>query len=150
MNRFRGLVGVVALIAATAALPAGSVEYEGTADGPWIYVDSINIDDASEGDYFEYLGKGYVAVLEAVKAEGMILDYGVMVKFTGEAGEGDVSIWWAVNELGDIEKVFNRLEGLVQEMFSGEEFLEMYQKMEKIRSPHATNIWRAVTWTAKE
>jgi hypothetical protein len=145
---------VVALIAAIAALPAAATEYEGDADGPWIYIDSINIEAASEGDYHDYLGKGYVAVLEKVKAEGIILDYGVMVKFTGEAGEGDVSIWWATNELGDIEKVFekvfNRLDGLVQEMFSSEAFYEMYQKMNKIRSPHATNIYRTVTWTAKE
>jgi hypothetical protein len=150
MKRFRGVVGVVALIGAMAALPAVSAEYDGNADGPWIYMDTVNIEDASEGDYLDYLGKGYVAVLEKVKAEGIIIDYGVMVKFTGEAGEGDVAIWWLTNELGDIEKVFNRLDALVQEMFSSEDFHGLYMKMQKIRSPHATNIYRAVTWTAKE
>ncbi len=145
----RSLTAVVGMLILTAGA-ALAAEYEGDADGPWIYMDTIDISTSLEGDYLDYLGKGYVAVLDKVKAEGIILDYGVMVKITGDAGDGDVAIWWATNTLADIEKVFDRLAGLAAEMYSDTELVELMTKMEKIRSPHSTNIYRAVTWTAKE
>jgi hypothetical protein len=144
-------VHAVLLIAALAmAMTAGAADYEGEADGPWIYMDTINITDEFEGDYLDYLGKGYVAVLEAVKSEGIILDYGVMVKFTGKAGEGDVVIWWAIDKLGDIERVYDRLGTLAEEMYTDTELVELMQKMSKIREPESTDIYRTVTWTPIE
>lgn len=132
------------------AIPAFAAEFEGEADGPWIYMDTMNIKDEFEGDYLDYLGRGYVAILEAVKAEGIVLDYGVMVKFTGEAGDGDVVVWWMTNKLGDIEKVFDRLGSLAEEMYSDTELLDQMMQMSKIREMESTEIYRAITWKPVE
>jgi hypothetical protein len=135
------------VIAATFAVGA---DFHGETDGPWIYMDTINLKNSFEGDYLEYLGKGYVAVLEAVKNEGIIMDYGVMVKFTGEAGEGDVVVWWATQKLGDIERVFDRLASLAEEMDSDVDLVDLLSKMDEIRELESTEIYRAVTWTPAE
>jgi len=148
MKPARVFIGILAIT--ILAIPAFAAEFEGETDGPWVYMDTINIKDEFEGDYLEYLGKGYVAVLEAVKAEGIILDYGVMVKFTGAAGDGDVVIWWLTNKMGDIEKVFNRLASLAEEMYSDTELVDLITKMAKIREPVSTEIYRAVTWKPVE
>lgn len=47
--------------------------------------------------YLEYLGQGYIPMLQAAKEAGHILDYGVLTAVTGNAGDGSVMIWWATD-----------------------------------------------------
>jgi len=134
--------------AALLAAPLGfAIEFEGSADGLWINVDTVEIKSLSEGDYYEFLGKGYVVLLQAVKAEGLIVDFGVMQKMTGSQGEGDMVIWWSVKSLADFEKVWERFEELSGELFVGPEWADMWAQMEKVRTIQSTNLYREVTWT---
>ena len=55
---------------ALCVVPVSATEYDGEVDGPWINVDVIDLVSYGDAQYFEYLGKGYVAMLEAIKAEG--------------------------------------------------------------------------------
>jgi hypothetical protein len=147
MNRSYRLQLTALCLCALIAPQLAAVEYEGQADGVWINVDTIDIVSYSEGDYYEYLGKGYVVLLERIKAEGLILDYGVMQKMTGSEGEGDMVIWWSTKALGDFEKVFKRFEELSAEVFTGPEWQDMWKQLDKVRKIRSTNIYREVTWT---
>jgi len=137
------LVGL-ALICGGAVSQAA--EYEPDYSGVWINVDTVDLAAYGEDAYLEFLGKGYVALLTKVKAEGLIVDFGVMQKTTGDVGDGDVVIWWSTKTLGDQEKVFERFEALSAEMFSGEEWAGMWEKMAKIRTIRSTNIYRQILY----
>jgi hypothetical protein len=125
-------------------------EFEPDTDGPWINVDVIDLADYGDATYLEYLGQGYVAMLDALKSEGMILDYGVMMKTTGNASDGDVVIWWSVESLAAFEKAGERLESLAGELKSPEEWGDLWSKLEKVRTIKSTNLYRAVLWNKVE
>jgi hypothetical protein len=125
-------------------------DFEPDTDGPWINVDVIDLVDYGNATYLEYLGQGYVAMLDALKAEGKILDYGVMMKTTGDAADGDVVIWWSVESLADYEKAGERMETLAGELRTAEEWGELWTKLEKVRKIKSTNLYRAVLWNKVE
>jgi len=135
-------LSVLALVApfSTAA------EFEADTDGPWINVDIIDLADYGDVTYFDYLGEGYVVMLDALKSEEMILDYGVMAKTTGSTSEGDVVIWWSVKSLADYEKALERMETLAGELWTEGELAELWPKLEKVRTIKSSNLYRAVLW----
>jgi hypothetical protein len=137
---------VILSLLVLAAPLALSAEFEPDAEGPWINVDVIDLVDYGDATYLEYLGQGYVAMLDALKAEGHILDYGVMMKTTGDAADGDVVIWWSVQSLADYEKAGERMETLAGEMHTAEEWGELWSKLEKVRTIKSSNLYRAVLW----
>jgi len=49
-----------------------AADFEPDTDGPWINVDVIDLADYGDATYLEYLGMGYVAMLDALKSEGLI------------------------------------------------------------------------------
>ena len=111
-----------------------AAEFEPDSDGPWINVDVIDLTDYGDAAYLDYLGEGYVVMLEALKSEEMILDYGVMMKTTGRTSDGDVMIWWSVNSLADYEKALERMETLASELWTEGELAELWPKLEKVRT----------------
>jgi len=135
----------VALIAPLAS--AG--DFEPDSDGPWVNVDVIDLVDYGDATYLELLGSGYVAMLEALKTEGLILDYGVMMKTTGNTSDGDVVIWWSVPSLAGYEKALERMGELTGEMRSADEWQAMWSKMAEVRTIRSSNLYRAVTWKEK-
>ena len=145
-KRVAPLVCVLALIAAFSI----AADFEPDTDGPWINVDVIDLIDYGDATYLEYLGKGYVAMLDALKSEGLILDYGVMLKTTGSTSEGDVVVWWSVESLAAFEKAGERFESLAAEMRSPEEWSDLWSKLEKVRKIKSTNLYRAVLWNKVE
>ena len=114
--------------------------------GPWVSVDVIDLVDYGDANYLDYLGQGYVAMLDVLKSEGLILDYGVMMKTTGNASEGDVVIWWSVKSLADYEKAGERFETLAAELHTAEEWGDLWSKLEKVRKIKSSNLYRAVLW----
>ena len=141
----------LALVLFTLAIAPCLVAAEFEADdGPWVNVDVIDLVSAGDSTYLEYLGKGYIALLDAVKAEGLILDYGVMMKTTGNASDGDVVVWWSIESLAAYEKAFERIAELAGEINSGEEWQEIWTELEKVRTVRSTNLYRAMTWTKVE
>lgn len=132
----------VALVTSISA----AAEFEPDTDGPWINVDVIDLVDYGDATYLEYLGQGYVAMLEALKSEGLILDYGVMMKTTGDTSEGDVVVWWSIESLAAYEKAGDRMGELSQEMRTPEEWGELWSKLEKVRTIKSSNLYRAVLW----
>jgi len=135
----------VALIAPLAI--AG--DFEPGDDGPWVNVDVIDLVDYGDATYLELLGSGYVAMLEALKTEGLILDYGVMMKTTGNTNDGDVVIWWSVSSLAGYEKALERMGELTGEMRSVDEWQAMWSKMAELRTIRSSNLYRAITWQEK-
>ena len=127
-----------------------AADFEADADGPWINVDVVDLVDYGDATYLEYLGQGYVAMLDALKSEELILDYGVMMKTTGSASEGDVVIWWWVKSLADYEKALERMETLAGELWTGDEMTELWSKLEKVRTLKSSNLYRAVLWNKVE
>jgi hypothetical protein len=127
-----------------------AADFEPDTEGPWINVDVIDLVDYGNATYLEYLGQGYVAMLDALKTEGLILDYGVMMKATGSTSEGDVVIWWSVKSLADYEKAAERMGELSQEMRTAEEWGELWSKLEKVRTIKSSNFYRAVLWNKIE
>ena len=127
-----------------------AAEFEPDADGPWINVDVIDLVDYGDGDYLEYLGQGYISMLDALKSEELILDYGVMMKATGSTSEGDVVIWWSIKRLADYEKALERMETLAGELWTGEEMAELWANLEKVRKIKSSNLYRAVLWNKVE
>jgi hypothetical protein len=127
-----------------------AAEFEPDTDGPWVNVDVIDLVDYGDGAYLEYLGQGYVAMLDALKSEGLVLDYGVMMKTTGNTSDGDVVIWWSVKSLADYEKAGERFEALLAEMRTPEEWGELWEKIEKVRTIKSSNLYRAVLWNKVE
>jgi hypothetical protein len=139
-------ITVFLCVLALAAPFASAGEFEPDADGPWISVDVIDLVDYGNATYFEYLGQGYVVLLDALKSEGLILDYGVMEKTTGDRADGDVVIWWSVQSLADYEKAGERMETLAGELHTAEEWGELWAKLEKVRTIKSSNLYRAVLW----
>jgi hypothetical protein len=135
-------VSVLALVVPFSA----AVEFEADTAGPWINVDVIDLVDYGDASYFDYLGQGYVVLLDALKAEGKILDYGVMMKTTGSTSEGDVVVWWSVQSLADYEKALERMESLAGELWTEGELADLWPKLEKTRKIKSTNLYRAVLW----
>ena len=123
-----------------------AADFEADTDGPWVSVDVIDLVDYGDTAYLEYLGRGYVAMLDALKSEGIILDFGVMMKTTGSANEGDVVIWWSVKSLADFEKAGERFETLAAEMRTPEEWSELWSKLEEVRTIKSSNLYRSVLW----
>ena len=127
-----------------------AAEFEADSNGPWINVDVIDLVDYGGGDYLEYLGQGYVAMLDALKSEGMILDYGVMMKTTGSTSDGDVVVWWSVKSLADYEKALERMQTLAGELWTEGELAELWPKLQKVRTIKSSNLYRAVLWNKVE
>jgi len=123
-----------------------AAEFEPDPDGPWINVDVIDLVDYGNATYYEYLGQGYIAILDVLKAEGLVLDYGVMEKTTGDAHDGDVVVWWSVKSLADYEKAGERFETLLAELKTPEEWGDLWTKLEKVRKFKSSNLYRAVLW----
>jgi hypothetical protein len=132
------------------AIPAVATDFEPDTDGPWINVDVVDLKDYGDATYLEYLGRGYVAMLDALKSEGFILDYGVMMKTTGDASEGDVVIWWSIKTLADYEKAFERMESLSGELHTAEEWGVIWTELQKVRTIRSTNLYRQVMWTTSD
>jgi hypothetical protein len=137
---------VLALVAPFS--PAADLEPD--TDGPWINVDVIDLADYGDATYLEYLGMGYVAMLDALKSEGLILDYGVMMKTTGNTSDGDVVVWWSVNSLADYEKAGERMGELASEIHTGAEWQEIWSKLQEVRTVKSSNLYRAVLWNKIE
>ena len=143
----------VALFLSVLALVAPfsmAADFEPDTDGPWINVDVIDLVDYGDATYLDYLGQGYVAMLDALKTEGLILDYGVMMKTTGSTSEGDVVIWWSIKSLADFEKAGERMGALSQEMKTPEEWGELWSNLEKVRTIKSSNLYRTVLWNKIE
>jgi hypothetical protein len=130
--------------------PTLATEFTGEVDGPWVNVDVVDLVSYGDAKYLEYLGKGYVAMLETLKAEGGILDYGVMMRVTGAAGDGDVVIWWSVESLADYEKAGERIEVLAAELHDADEWGEIWSELEQVRTIRSSNFYRAVNWEPVE
>ena len=142
----------VALIVCVLALApfAAATDLEPDVDGPWINVDVYDLVDYGDASFLEYLGQGYVAMLDALKTEGLILDYGVMMKTTGDTSDGDVLVWWSVNSLADYEKAGERMETLAGELHTGDEWGEIWSNLQKVRTVRSSNFYRAVLWNKAE
>jgi len=136
------LMCVIALAVSLAA----AADFEPDTDGPWINVDVIDMVDYGDASYLDYLGEGYIVMLDALKSEGHILDFGVMMKTTGNTSDGDVVIWWSVNSLADYEKALERMETLAGELWTDGELAELWPKLEKVRTIKSSNLYRAVLW----
>ena len=125
---------------------AGAADFEPDTDGPWINVDVYDLADYGDAIFLEILGRGYVALLDAVKSEGLILDFGVMMKTTGNTNDGDVVVWWSVNSLADYEKAGERMGELASEIHTGAEWQEIWSKLQEVRTIKSSNLYRAVLW----
>jgi hypothetical protein len=127
-----------------------AADFEPDPDGPWISVDVIDLVDYGNAAYYDYLGQGYIAILDVLKSEGLVLDYGVMEKTTGDQLAGNVVIWWSVKSLADYEKAGERFETLLAELKTPEEWGELWSKLEKVRKIRSSNLYRAVLWNKIE
>ncbi len=143
-------IALIICLFAMAAPAAFSAEFDYDTDGPWVNVDVIDLVEYGDATYLEYVGKGYVALLDTLKTEGLILDYGVMMKATGASSEGDVVIWWSIKTLADYEKAFARMEVLTAEMRTAEEWGAIWSELEKIRTIRSSNFYRQVVWNKIE
>ena len=143
-------VALIVCVLALAAPISMATDFEPDTDGPWISVDVIDLVEYGNATYYEYLGQGYIAILDALKTEGLVLDYGVMEKTTGNANEGNVVIWWSVKSLADYEKAGERFETLLAELKTPEEWGELWTKLEKVRKIKSSNLYRAVLWNKAE
>lgn len=143
-------VALIICLFAMAAPAAFSTDFDFDTDGPWVNVDIMNLADYGDATFLDYLGRGYVAMLDALKTEGLILDYGVMMKTTGDASDGDVVVWWSIKTLAAYEKAFERMETLAGELHTDEEWGEIWSELQKVRVIKSTNLYRQVLWTAAE
>jgi len=145
MSSFRRVALFLSILAFVAPF-SPAADFEADTNGPWINVDVIDLADYGDATYLDYLGEGYVAMLDALKSEEMILDYGVMMKTTGRTSEGDVVVWWSVKSLADYEKALERMGTLAGELWSEGELAELWPKLEKVRTIKSSNLYRAVLW----
>ena len=145
MSSFRRVALFLSILAFVAPF-SPAADFEADTNGPWINVDVIDLADYGDATYLDYLGEGYVAMLDALKSEEMILDYGVMMKTTGSTSEGDVVVWWSVKSLADYEKALERMGTLAGELWSEGELAELWPKLEKVRTIKSSNLYRAVLW----
>ncbi len=145
MSSFRRVALFLSILAFVAPF-SPAADFEADTNGPWINVDVIDLADYGDATYLDYLGEGYVAMLDALKSEEMILDYGVMMKTTGSTSEGDVVVWWSVKSLADYEKALERMGTLAGELWTEGELAELWPKLEKVRTIKSSNLYRAVLW----
>jgi hypothetical protein len=71
-----------------------------------------------------------------------------MMKTTGNAGDGDVVVWWSVETLADYEKAGDRMGAMASELNSPEEWQEIWTAVQKLRTVRSSNLYRAVLWSA--
>ena len=145
MSSFRRVALFLSILAFVAPFSLAT-DFEADTNGPWINVDVIDLADYGDATYLDYLGEGYVAMLDALKSEEMILDYGVMMKTTGSTSDGDVVVWWSVKSLADYEKALERMGTLAGELWTEGELAELWPKLEKVRTIKSSNLYRAVLW----
>ncbi|MDH3813653.1 MAG: hypothetical protein OEV48_04160 [Acidobacteriota bacterium] len=145
MSSFRRVALFLSILAFVAPF-SPAADFEADTNGPWINVDVIDLADYGDATYLDYLGEGYIAMLDALKSEEMILDYGVMMKTTGSTSEGDVVVWWSVKSLADYEKALERMGTLAGELWTEGELAELWPKLEKVRTIKSSNLYRAVLW----
>ena len=145
MSSFRRVALFLSILAFVAPF-SPAADFEADTNGPWINVDVIDLADYGDATYLDYLGEGYVAMLDALKSEEMILDYGVMTKTTGSTSDGDVVVWWSVKSLADYEKALERMGTLAGELWTEGELAELWPKLEKVRTIKSSNLYRAVLW----
>ena len=145
MSSFRRVALFLSILAFVAPF-SPAADFEADTNGPWINVDVIDLADYGDATYLDYLGEGYVAMLDALMSEEMILDYGVMMKTTGSTSDGDVVVWWSVKSLADYEKALERMGTLAGELWTEGELAELWPKLEKVRTIKSSNLYRAVLW----
>ena len=126
-----------------------AADFEPDTDGAWINVDVIDV-DFGNATYLDYLGEGYVAVLDVLKKEGTIIDYGVMQKVFFDENEGTVTIWWTVKSMADWEKAGERMGEISTEMKTAEEWQDLWSKLEKVRTVRSSTLYRSVNWNKIE
>jgi hypothetical protein len=142
---------LVILCVLTLTVPfAAAAEFEPGDDGPWINVDVYDLVEYGDATFLDYLGKGYVVILDTLKTEGLILDYGVMMKTTGSTNDGDVVVWWSVETLGGYETALDRMAELAAEMRTAEEWGEIWTKLSEVRKIRSSNFYRAIPWQKVE
>jgi hypothetical protein len=127
-----------------------AADFEPDTDGAWINVDVIDLVDYGNASYLDYLGEGYVAILDVLKNEGTIIDYGVMQKVFFDKNEGSVVIWWSVESMADWEKAGNRMGEISAEMNTAEEWQDLWSKLEKVRTVSSSTLYRSVNWSKIE
>jgi hypothetical protein len=149
MKKLNVLLSLVVLTACLAA-PVLAGEWKGEDDGPFMSLEIIETKPYGVPAYLEYLGKGYIPMLAAAKEAGHVVDYGVLTGVTGNAGDGNVMIWWMAESMDAFEKASDLMGEKAQEMRSPEEWKEMTDAMEKVRKPLASRILRVVNWTPAE
>jgi hypothetical protein len=135
------------LLAATPAAMAG--DWQGEAEGPFMSLETIEVEAYGNAAYYEYLGKGYIPLLEKAREAGLVMDYGVLENLTGRAGEGNVYIWWMTASMGDMQKAQELIQTEAEKMYPAETWKEMTDSMAEIRKPLATSLLRAIDWHPK-
>lgn len=143
----RRVLTIVCVLGLASASVAVAADWEGEVDGPILNVEAIDLEPYGVPAYLDYLGKGYVPMLETLEAEELILDYGVMVKQTGALGSGDVVIWWSAEDLAAVQEATDRMEELSTEMRGPEEWRAMYDEIRTVRKPASREMYTAVTWS---
>ena len=64
---------LVILCVLTLTVPlAVATEFEPGEDGPWINVDVYDLVEYGDATFLDYLGKGYVVILDTMKTEGPV------------------------------------------------------------------------------
>ena len=126
-----------------------AADFEPDTDGAWINVDVIDV-DFGNATYLDYLGEGYVALLDALKEEGTIIDYGVMTKVFFDENEGSVIVWWSVKSMADWEKAGERMGEISTEMKTAKEWQDLWSKLEKVRTVRSSTLYRSVNWNKIE
>jgi len=89
-------------------------------------------------------------MLDVLKNEGTIIDYGVMMKVFFDENEGSVIIWWSVKSMADWEKAGNRMGEISAEMKTAEEWQALWSKLEKVRKVRSSTLYRSVNWNKIE
>lgn len=138
------------VLALTTGLAAYADEYEGKVEGPYMSIEIIEVEPYGGPAYLEYLGKGYIPILEAAKGAGHVLDYGILQYQTGRAGDGNLVIWWAAESMAAMQAAGELMEKTAGELRTPAEWKEMTDAIAKVRTPLSTDIARAVVWTKKE
>jgi len=127
-----------------------AADFEPDTEGAWINVDVIDLVDYGNASYLDYLGEGYVAMLDVLKNEGTIIDYGAMQKVFFDEAKGTIMIWWAVKSMADWEKAGERMGEISAEMKTAEEWQDLWSKLEKVRKIRSSTLYRDVNWNKVE
>ena len=79
-----------------------------------------------------------------------MVDFGVIEMMTGDAGDGNVIIWWGAESMDKMQKTQDFFTEKGSELFADEKWKAMYEDMEKVRKPLSSNIGRALVWAEKD